>query len=331
MIISELEGSLFSALIKIGGIRIEDEALIKLHMNYEDNNTNQTTGDIILDKLNINKYMISQSTIKYNNPVISEIDVYTPSSHYHCKLHRNIEFKPGYINLKLEFSDDTGETQCLCTVAYFARPGADSCSAMKYENECFVYDYSNIMQIYRKATRTRDDIIRFASCIIRALNQRFCEHPIYWDEIIKSDNDRRFNYVNLPSYNELIQIVYNILAYNMGYSNYRYYKNNFIQFTIVKEIVELTNHIYKSYILRIFKEILLGTNGSGIIRNEDGSATIKFNPPECDEASGEEPYYSKDMEFNITVPYYNAFIDAILLRDSNVHNFSYPNKALDVL
>lgn len=34
MIISELEGSLFSALIKIGGIRIEDEALIKLHMNY---------------------------------------------------------------------------------------------------------------------------------------------------------------------------------------------------------------------------------------------------------------------------------------------------------
>lgn len=331
MIISELEGSLFSASIKIGRVYIEDDILIKLHMNYEDNNTNQTTGDIILDKLNINKYMISQSTIKYNNPVISEIDVYTPSSHYRCKLHRNIEFKPGYMNLKLEFSDDTGEMQCLCTTLYFAKPGVDSCSAMKYENECFVYDYSNIMQIYRKATRTRDDIIRFASCIIRALNKRFCERSIDWDEIIESDNDPRFKYTKFPLYNELVQIVYNILAYNMGYSNYRYYKNNFIQFTIVKEITELTNHIYKSYILRIFKEILLGTNGSGIIRNEDGSATIKFIPPECDEASGEEPYYSKDMEFNITVSYYDSFIDAILLRNSNVHNFSYPNKSLDIL
>lgn len=330
MIISELEGSLFSASIKIGGIYIENDILIKLHMNYEDNNAYKTTGDIILDKLNVNKYMISQCTIKYNNPIISEIDVYTPSSHYHCNLHRNIEFKPGYMNLKLEFPDDIGEIQCLCTVLYYTRPGADSCSAMKYENECFVYDYSGIMQIYRNATRTRDDIIKFASYIIRALNKDICDRPLLWYEIINSGNDRRFNYTKLPSYAKLVRIVYNILAYNMGYLNYRDYKNNFIQFTIVREIVELTNHIYKSYILRIFKEILLGTNGSGIIRNEDGSANIKFIPPECDEASGEEPYYSKDMEFNITVPNYDSFIDFILLRDSNVHNFSYPNKALDV-
>ena len=330
MIISELEGSLFSASIKIGGVYIKDDILVKLHMNYEDNNAHKTTGDIILDKLNINKYMISQSTIKYNNPVISEIDVYTPSSHCHCKLHRNIKFKPGYMHLKLEF-DNTGETQCLCTVAYFARPGVDSCSVMKYENDCSVYDYSYIMQVYRKTTRTRDDIIRFASCVIRALNKRFCEHSIDWDEIIESGNDPRFNYTKFPSYTELVRTVYSILVYNMGYLNYRDYKNNFIQFTIVDEIAELTNHIYKSYILRIFKEILLGTNGSGIIRNEDGSANIKFILPECDEASGEEPYYSKDMEFNITVPNYDLFIDAILLRDSNVHNFSYPNKSLDVL
>lgn len=148
MIISELEGSLFSALIKIGGIRIEDESLIKLHMNYEDNNGTKTAGDIILDKPNANEYMVPQSTIKYNNPVIPEIDVYTPSTHYHCKLHRNIKFKPGYMDLKLEFSDDTEETQCLCSAAYFARPGADSCSVMKYENECFVYDYSYMMQLY---------------------------------------------------------------------------------------------------------------------------------------------------------------------------------------
>lgn len=331
MIISELEGNLFSASIKIGGVYINDDVLIKLHMNYEDNNAHKTTGDIILDKLNTNRYMISRSTINYNNPEITEIDVYTPSSHYHCKLHRNIKFKPGYMNLKLEFSDDTGEMQCLCTALYFTRPGIDSCSVMKYENECSVYDYSDIMQIYRKATRTRDDIIRFASYIIRALNRDFCDRPLLWYEIINSGSDRRFKYVNLPIYGELVRIVYNILAYNMGYLNYRDYKNNFIQFTIVKEIVELTNHIYKSYILGIFKEILLGTNGSGIVRNEDGSATIKFIPPECDEASGEEPYYSKDMEFNITVINYDSFIDVILLRDSNVHNFSYPNKSLDVL
>lgn len=331
MIISELEGSLFSASIKIGGVYINDDVLIKLHMNYEDNNAHKTTGDIILDKLNANRYMISRSTINYNNPEITEIDVYTPSSHYHCKLHRNIKFKPGYMNLKLEFSDDTGEMQCLCTALYFTRPGVDSCSVMKYENECFVYDYSDIMQIYRKATRTRDDIIRFASYIIRALNRDFCDRPLLWYEIINSGSDRRFKYVNLPIYGELVRIVYNILAYNMGYLNYHDYKHNFIQFTIVKEIVELTNHIYKSYILGIFKEILLGTNGSGIVRNEDGSATIKFIPPECDEASGEEPQYSKDMEFNITVLNYDSFIDAILLRNSNVHNFSYPNKSLDVL
>lgn len=331
MIISELEGSLFSASIKIGGVYINDDVLIKLHMNYEDNNAHKTTGDIILDKLNANRYMISRSTINYNNPEITEIDVYTPSSHYHCKLHRNIKFKPGYMNLKLEFSDDTGEMQCLCTALYFTRPGVDSCSVMKYENECFVYDYSDIMQIYRKATRTRDDIIRFASYIIRALNRDFCDRPLLWYEIINSGSDRRFKYVNLPIYGELVRIVYNILAYNMGYLNYHDYKNNFIQFTIVKEITELTNYIYKSYILRIFKEILLETNGSGIVRNEDGSATIKFIPPECDEASGEEPHYSKDMEFNITVSYYDSFIDAILLRNSNVHNFSYPNKSLDVL
>ena len=331
MIISELEGNLFSALIKIGGVYINDDVLIKLHMNYEDNNAHKTTGDIILDKLNANRYMISRSTINYNNPEITEIDVYTPSSHYHCKLHRNIKFKPGYMNLKLEFSDDTGEMQCLCTALYFTRPGVDSCNVMKYENECFIYDYSDIMQIYRKATRTRDDIIRFASYIIRALNRDFCDRPLLWYEIINSGSDRQFKYVNLPIYGELVRIVYNILAYNMGYLNYHDYKNNFIQFTIVKEIVELTNHIYKSYILGIFKEILLGTNGSGIVRNEDGSATIKFIPPECDEASGEEPQYSKDMEFNITVSYYDSFIDTILLRDSNVHNFSYPNKSLDVL
>lgn len=331
MIISELEGSLFSTSIKIGGVYINDDILIKLHMNYEDNNAHKTTGDIILDKLNANRYMISRSTINYNNPEITEIDVYTPSSHYHCNLHRNIEFKPGYMNLKLEFPDDTGEIQCLCTVLYYTRPGVDSCSAMKYENECFVYDYSGIMQIYRNATRTRDDIIKFASYIIRALNKDFCDRPLLWYEIIIPDNDRRFNYTKLPSYAKLVRIVYNILAYNMGYLNYRDYKNNFIQFTIVKEIVELTNHIYKSYILRIFKEILLGTNGSGIIRNEDGSTTIKFIPPECDEASGEEPYYSKDMEFDITVPNYDSFIDLILLRDSDIHNFSYSNKSLDEL
>lgn len=331
MIISELEGSLFSASIKIGGVYIEDDILVKLHMDYEDNNANQIIGDIILDKPNINKYMVSQSTLKYNNPVIPEIDVYTPSTHYHCKLHRNIKFKPGYMDLKLEFSDDTGETQCLCSVAYFAKPGADSCSVMKYENDCFVYDYSYILQLYRKVSRTKDDIIRFASCVIRALNKRFCERSIDWDEILESDNDPRFNYTKLPSYANLVRVVYSVLAYNMGYLNYHDYKNNFIQFTIVEEIVELTNHIYKSYILRIFKEILLGTNGSGIVRNEDGSATIKFILPECDEASGEEPYYSKDMEFNISVINYDLFIDAILLRDSNVHNFSYPNKALDVL
>lgn len=331
MIISELEGSLFSASIKISGVHIEDDILVKLHMDYEDNNANQIIGDIILDKPNINKYMVSQSTLKYNNPVISEIDVYTPSTHYHCKLHRNIKFKPGYMDLKLEFSDDTGETQCLCSVAYFARPGADSCSVMKYENDCFVYDYFYMMQLYRKIARTRDDTIRFASCVIRALNKRFCERSIDWDEIIESDNDPRFNYTKLPSYANLVRIVYSVLAYNMGYLNYRDYKNNFIQFTIVEEIVELTNHIYKSYILRIFKEILLETNGSGIIRNEDGSVNIKFVLPECDEASGEEPYYSKDMEFNITVINYDSFIDAILLRNSNVYNFSYPNKSLDVL
>lgn len=331
MIISELEGNLFSVLIKIGGVYINDDVLIKLYMNYEDNNAHKTTGDIILDKLNANRYMISRSTINYNNPEITEIDVYTPSSHYHCKLHRNIKFKPGYMNLRLEFSDDAGEMQCLCTALYFTRPGVDSCSVMKYENECFVYDYSDIMQIYRKATRTRDDIIRFASYIIRALNRDFCDRPLLWYEIINSCSDRRFKYINLPIYSELVRIVYNILAYNMGYLNYHDYKNNIIQFTIVKEIVELTNHIYKSYILGIFKEILLETNGSGIVRNEDGSANIKFIPPECDEASGEEPYYSKDMEFNISVINYDSFIDAILLRDSNVYNFSYPNKSLDVL
>lgn len=331
MIISELEGSLFSALIKIGGIRIEDEALIKLHMNYEDNNGTKTAGDIILDKPNANEYMVPQSTIKYNRPAISEIDVYTSTNHYHCTLHRNIEFKPGYMRIKLEFPDDIKSTECLCTVLHSARGAeTDPCSVMKYENDYFANDYSYIMQVYQKVTRTRGDIIRFASCIIRALNQNFCEQPVHWDEIIKSDNDPRFKYTNFPPYDELVRIVYNILAYNIGYSNYHKYMD-IIQFTIIKEIAELTAHIYKSYILRIFKEILLGTNGSGIIRNEDGSATIKFIPPECDEASGEEPHYSKDMEFNITVSYYDSFIDAILLRNSNVHNFSYPNKSLDIL
>ena len=331
MIISELEGSLFSASIKIGGIRIEDESLIKLHMNYEDNNGTKTAGDIILDKPNANEYMVPQSTIKYNRPAISEIDVYTPTNHYRCTLHRNIEFKPGYMRIKLEFPDDIESTECLCTVLHSTRGAeTDPCSVMKYENDCFADDYSYIMQVYQKVTRTRKDIIRFASCIIRALSQNFCEQPVYWDEIIESDNDPRFKYTNFPPYGDLVRIVYNILAYNIGYSNYHKYMD-IIQFTIIKEIAELTAHIYKSYILRIFKEILLGTNGSGIVRNEDGSATIKFIPPEYDEASGEELHYSKNMEFNITVLNYDSFIDAILLRNSNVHNFSYPNKSLDVL
>lgn len=330
MIISELDGSTLSMLIKINGIRIEDEGLIKLHINYEDNNGTKTAGDIILDKPNINEYMISQSTIKYNRPAISEIDVYRPSSHYHCNLHRNIEFKPGYMLLKLELPDDIESSECLCTVVHSVRGAeTDPCSIMKYENECFVYEYSYLMQAYQKVTRTRNDIIRFASCVIHALNQNFCEQPVHWDEILESDNDPRFNYTKLPSYANLVRIVYNILAYNIGYSNYHKYMD-IIQFTIIEEIAKLTALIYKSYILRIFKEILLGTNGSGIIRNEDGSVNIKFIPPECDEASGEEPYYSKDMEFNITVLNYDSFIDAILLRNSNVHNFSYPNKSLDV-
>ena len=235
------------------------------------------------------------------------------------------------MRIKLEFPDDIKSTECLCTVLHSARGAeTDPCSVMKYENDYFANDYYYIMQVYQKVTRTRGDIIRFASCIIRALNQNFCEQPVHWDEIIKSDNDPRFKYTNFPPYGELVRIVYNILAYNISYSNYHKYMD-IIQFTIIKEIAELTAHIYKSYILRIFKEILLGTNGSGIIRNEDGSATIKFIPPECDEASGEEPHYSKDMEFNITVSYYDSFIDAILLRNSNVHNFSYPNKSLDIL